>query len=157
MWQTERMLTVTNRLWMYCLAFAYIQEIMTIVVLDESSSGKPIWRESSRYRDRSEIPKPSETDKSKLSEIRQDFYPVQTTHRAKKWKIGRIFYTLPIGATFPVFYSSRNKSYKKGKKSKIYLPENWMWKQGRVAKATVSDHDTGFQNYLSAINVNPKK
>lgn len=147
------MLTIANKLWMYCLAFAYIREVMTIVVLDENSSGKPIWRESSRYRDRSEIPKPSETDRSKLSQIRQDFYPVTTTRRAKKWKIGRIFYTLPIGATFPVFYSSRNKNYKKGKKSEIYLPEHWLWKQGRVVKATVADHDIGFRNDWPPKNV----
>ena len=141
------MLTTANKIWICCLAFAYIQEVLTIVVLDESSKGKPVWRESPRYRDRSEIPKPSKKDKSKLSEIRQDFYPVQRASRTKKWKIGRIFYTLPIGATFPVFYSSRKSYNKKGKKSEIYLPAYWTWKQSRpVVKATIADHDTGFRN-----------
>ena len=140
------MMFTPSKLWAFCLAFAFVREVITVVVLDESASGKPIWRESSKYRDRSQIPRPSEQDRSKLNLFRQDFYPAQTTHHTKKWKIGRIFYTMPIGATFPIFYTSTRSSKKIGKKSEIYSPEGWMWKRGRIVKATVTDHDGKFQN-----------
>ena len=140
------MLFAASKLWTFCLFFAFIPEVITIVVLDKSASGKPIWRESSKYRDRSQIPRPSELDRSKLNLFRQDFYPAQRTHQTKKWKIGRIFYTMPIGATFPIFYTSTRSSRKIGKKSEIYSPEGWIWKRGQIVKATVTDRNSKFQN-----------
>ena len=140
------MLFAASKLWTFCLFFAFIPEVITIVVLDKSASGKPIWRESSKYRDRSQIPRPSELDRSKLNLFRQDFYPAQRTHQTKKWKIGRIFYTMPIGVTFPIFYTSTRSSRKIGKKSEIYSPEGWIWKRGQIVKATVTDRNSKFQN-----------
>lgn len=142
-------LFTVNKLWTFFLAFTCIRDVITVVVLDESANERPLWRESSSYRDRSQIPKPSENDRSKLSQVRRNFYPIQTPRSTKKWKIGRIFYTLPIGATFPIFYTSK-RGAKKGKKSEIYFPGNWMWKQGRVVKATVADDDNSFRDDLSA-------
>lgn len=107
--------TASDKLWALCLTFVCIRNVTGIIVLDQSPSGKPLWRESSLYRDRSHIPKPSENDRAKL---RKASSVLQTSHNTKKWKIGRIFYTLPIGATFPVFYASK-RGYKKGKKSEI--------------------------------------
>ena len=147
------MFFTVNKLWTICLAFACIRKVITVIVLDQTASGKPIWRESTSYRDRSQIPKPSENDRSKLNELRKDFYPAQTAHNMKKWKIGRIFYTMPIGATFPIFYTSTTtrRGYKKpGKKSEIYFPGNRMWKPGRIVKATVADHESRFRNDWSA-------
>ena len=127
---------INSKLWIYCVALTWIQQVLTIVVLDRDERGKPVWRESHFYRDRSQIPMPSKNDRNKLSKVRQDFFPImQAKHNTKKWKIGRIFYTLPVGATFPVFYSSRI-GRKKGKKSEIYLPWKWTLKQGQVGEAT---------------------
>lgn len=132
-------LLVENKLLMFCLVLAYIRQVLTVIVLDQNDRGKPIWREASLYRDRSQIPTPSENDKRKLSQIRQDFYPIQVDQntKSKKWKIGRIFYTLPIGATFPIFYTS-TRGRKKGKKSEIFYPES-------IVKATFPDRNNGFE------------
>jgi hypothetical protein len=39
-----------------------------------------------------------------------------------------------------------------GKKSEIYFPGSWMWKQGRIAKATVADRQSSFSNDWPAEN-----
>lgn len=108
------MVSIASSLSMFYCAFFYVELAGSVVILDEDEHGKPVWRESLIYRDRSHIPVPSTQDISKENFLTSKYH----SQNAKRWKIHRIFFTMPVGSTMPLYYTAL-KRYKirKGGKS----------------------------------------